>query len=175
MTLHWLSAVAVLIAFILGPGDFGRITHAGVDPGTRSDILWHETLGLFVFVITVVRLLWLALRPTPPDHQLPTWIDNASRWVKGALWVLLIVTPIVALMTLAGESQPLTLVGGLRADTLPLLSGWGLTKQFDWGQVHSLLGDVIIWLAGLHTAAALFHHFIRRDNVLRAMLPGRTH
>jgi cytochrome b561 len=39
-------------------------------------------------------------------------------------------------------------------------------------QLHGTLGDAIIWLAGLHAAAALYHHFFLKDRVLRAMLPG---
>jgi cytochrome b561 len=39
--------------------------------------------------------------------------------------------------------------------------------------VHTILGNVILWLAGLHAAAALFHHFILRDDILTSMLPGR--
>jgi len=40
-------------------------------------------------------------------------------------------------------------------------------------ELHPFLGDAIVWVAGLHTAAALFHHFILRDRVLLSMLPGR--
>ena len=36
--LHWLTAIAVLIAFILGPGGFGRMVRQGIDPATRPDI-----------------------------------------------------------------------------------------------------------------------------------------
>jgi cytochrome b561 len=39
--------------------------------------------------------------------------------------------------------------------------------------IHGWLGNVLIWLAGLHAAAALYHHFWRRDTVLLSMLPGR--
>jgi cytochrome b561 len=37
--------------------------------------------------------------------------------------------------------------------------------------VHTILGNVILWIAGLHAVAALFHHFVLRDNVLTSMLP----
>jgi cytochrome b561 len=51
-----------------------------------------------------------------------------------------------------------------------------LAQAQDLGQfiayVHTILGNAIIWLAGLHGAAALFHHFILRDNILASMLPA---
>ncbi|MEZ5703240.1 MAG: cytochrome b/b6 domain-containing protein [Burkholderiaceae bacterium] len=42
----------------------------------------------------------------------------------------------------------------------------------DWGDVHSLLGDAILWLAGMHAAAAIYHHLRLRDGVLASMVPG---
>ena len=41
-----------------------------------------------------------------------------------------------------------------------------------WMELHGWLGDAILWLAGLHALAALFHHFVLRDGVMRSMLPG---
>lgn len=173
MTLHWLAAVAVVAAFALGPGDFGRLTDSGIDPGTRLDIVAHESLGLFVFLLTAVRLLWTAVRPAPPSPSGPDWSHLAAVAVRIVLWILLLATPITALLTLAGDGRPLTLLAGLRLDALPLLSGWTLTKWTDWGEVHTFLGDAILWIAGLHAAAALVHHFVWRDNVLTSMLPRR--
>jgi cytochrome b561 len=50
-----------------------------------------------------------------------------------------------------------------------------LPQAHDIGQAvsyaHTILGNVIIWVAGLHATAALFHHFILGDNVLTSMLP----
>jgi cytochrome b561 len=52
---HWVTAIAVTAAFILGPGGFGRLMHQGVDPATQADIVWHESLGLLVFALTLAR------------------------------------------------------------------------------------------------------------------------
>ena len=62
--------------FILGPEGFGKLMRQGVDPATQSSIVWHETLGISVFVLTVLRLLWLALRPATP--QFPTGLHAAA-------------------------------------------------------------------------------------------------
>src|SRR5262249_19015927 len=58
--LHWLTAVTATVPFILGPGGFGRLMRQGVDPASRSDIVWHESLGVLVFLLTLTRLLWIA-------------------------------------------------------------------------------------------------------------------
>jgi cytochrome b561 len=62
------------IAFILGPEQFGRLMHQGVDTATRSNIIWHEYLGILVFALTVIRLLWIAARPATPQFALTGWM-----------------------------------------------------------------------------------------------------
>ncbi len=168
---HWITAIVVTIAFILGPGGFGRLMHQGVDPATRSDIVWHETLGILVFVLTTFRLVWLAFRPSAPVFAMAGWMHLASRLAHLALWALLLALPLTALLALGSEGHPLTLLGGLRLDTMPLIAPLPIARLVDWGDVHKLLGDAIMWLAGLHAAAALYHHFVLRDGVLSAMLP----
>ena len=168
---HWVTAVVVTAAFILGPGDFGRLMHQGVDPATHSDIVWHESLGLLVFALTVLRLMWVALRPTAPEFPMAGWMQAIGKLMKLALWTLLLALPITALLALGGEGNPLTLLGGIRIDKMPLIAESSIAKLADWGDVHSFLGDAIMWLAGLHAAAAIVHHFVLRDGVLKAMLP----
>ncbi|MBX3660696.1 MAG: cytochrome b/b6 domain-containing protein [Ramlibacter sp.] len=130
---HWVTAIVVVIAFVLGPGDFGRLVNGGVDPATRLDIVWHESLGVAVFVLTLARLLWLAGRPGVPRHPMPAWMAGVSRFVHWVLWGLLISLPLSAAMALGSESHPLTLLGGLPMGK-PASSGalnrllWGGTK-----------------------------------------------
>lgn len=161
----------VVAASILGPDHFGRQMKAGLDPATRSDIVWHETLGIAIFVVTLVRLIWAFLRPTAPRIAMPGWMHGASKAVQGVLWLLMLVLPITALLALGSEGHPLTALG-LRIDTFPVIAGSSLAHLADWGDVHGTLGDVLIWLAGAHAAAAIFHHVVLEDGVLRSMLPG---
>ena len=170
-TLHWLTALVVTIAFVLGPGGYGRLVRQGVDPATRSDIVWHETLGLLVLALTLLRLVWSALRPAPPRVPMPGWLQRASRLGHLALWSLLIVLPLSAFLALGGEGHPLTLLGGLRVDRLPWIAGSPLAHLADWGDVHEFLGDALMGVAGAHAAAALYHHWVLEDGVLVAMLP----
>jgi len=98
-------------------------------------------------------------------------MQMAARLAHGALWVLLLALPVTALLTLGSESHPLTLLGGVRVAQMPIIADSALAKLADWGEVHQFLGDAIMWLAGLHAAAAIYHHFILKDGVLAAMLP----
>jgi len=170
---HWLSAIVVTVAFILGPGGFGRLMRQGVDPATRSDIVWHESLGLLVFVLTVLRLLWVAWRPAVPQIPMARSMQVMAKLMHLALWTLLLALPITALLALGSEAHPLTLLGGVRIDQMPLIANSALAKLADWGDVHQFLGDAIMWLAGLHAAAAIYHHVILKDGVLSTMLPRK--
>jgi cytochrome b561 len=170
---HWLTAIVVAITFALGPEGFGRLMRQGIDPATHSDIVWHESLGMLVLALTVLRLLWSAMRPTPPQFAMASWMHTASKLVGAALWILLLALPITALLALGGKAHPLTLLGGVRVDHIPFIANSVIAKLADWGDVHQFLGDAFIWLAGLHAVAAIYHHVVLKDGVLAAMLPHK--
>ncbi len=171
---HWITALAVTVAFVLGPERFGRLMRDGVDPATRLDIVWHESLGIFVFFATLLRLLWVLFRPAAPKFDIATWMKLASQGTHIVLWALLLATPFTAVMALGTESHPLTLLGGIRINELPWTQQLPFSEAADWGDVHQFLGDAIVWLAGLHAVAALYHHYVVKDGVLRSMMPGKA-
>lgn len=170
---HWLTAIAVTIAFVLGPERFGRFMHQGGDPAARSDIVWHETLGVAVFVLTLLRLIWVAFRPAAPQFAMPGWMHLSSKLAHLGLWALMLALPISAMLALGGEGYPLTLLGGLRIDQFPAIAGSSLASLADWGDVHGFLGDAILAIAGVHAVAAIYHHVVMKDSVLLSMLPPR--
>jgi cytochrome b561 len=170
---HWLTAIVVTIAFVLGPEHFGRLMRDGLDPATRSDIVWHESLGATVFLLTLLRLVWVAVRPAAPRFEMAAWMHGLSKLAHLALWVLMLALPISAMLALGSEAHPLTLLGGVRVDQMPMIANSPLAKLADWGELHGLLGDAIMALAGLHAVAAIYHHVALKDGVLASMLPKR--
>ena len=40
-----------------------------------------------------------------------------------------------------------------------------------WGEAHEVMGNLLLAVVGAHVAAALWHHFVQHDSVLRRMLP----
>ncbi|MEZ5652168.1 MAG: cytochrome b/b6 domain-containing protein [Burkholderiaceae bacterium] len=170
---HWLTAIAVVIAFVLGPEGFGKLMRSGVDPATRSDIVWHETLGILVFALTLLRLIWVAVRPKAPKFLLSTWQHAASRLAQALLWLMLLALPVTALLTLASEGFPMTLLGGFRVEPIAAIALSALAGAADWGEVHGFLGDAILVMAGVHAAGAIFHHVVVKDGVLLSMTMAR--
>ena len=119
---HWLTVIAVTIAFILGPEHFGRLARQGIDPASRSDIVWHESLGILVLVLTLLRLLWLAFRPAPPEIPMDNRMRLMARLMHVALWTLLLALPVTAFLALGSEGHALTLLGGVRVDEFPMIA-----------------------------------------------------
>lgn len=164
---HWLMAVVVLIAFLYGPGGSELRVYS---PQRDFDRQLHETLGLTIFALAFLRLAWrmVARRPDPP--AIPRWMDLLSKVVWGLLYLLFFLLPITAIAGAWLEGHPLTLLGSIE------VAPW-IAKNHDWGvriaTLHAWIGDAIMWLAGVHAAAAIFHHVVLRDGVLETMLPRR--
>jgi cytochrome b561 len=163
--LHWATALLVLIAFIYGPGGSEtRIFSAAHD----FDRQLHETLGMCVLALAAVRLLWRLVDVRPPPVQGSRWLRLASTGVQGMLYLLLFAVPLTAIAGSWLEGHPLTLLGGLEIASL-------IGKSHDLGadilEIHTWLGDTILWLAGFHALASLFHHVVLKDAVLETMLP----
>ncbi len=163
--LHWATAILVLLAFIYGPGGSEQRVYSAA---RNFDRQLHESLGLSVFLLVFVRVAWRMIDRHPDPANVPRWMGLAAKAVQFALYVLLFALPLTAITGAWLEGHPLTLLAG--AEVAPLLA-----KSHDTGAslatFHTWLGDAIMWLAGLHALAALYHHIVLRDGVLATMLP----
>jgi len=163
---HWATAILVVIAFVYSPGGSeDRVYSLARD----FDRQLHETLGLTVLSIVALRLAWRTFDVAPDDPPMPSWMRIAAKLVHVALYALLLGVPLTAIAGAWLEGHPLTLLGNVRI--VPWLPE-SHTLGSAIASVHTWLGDTILWVAGVHAAAALYHHFVLRDGVLRSMLPG---
>ena len=166
--LHWLTAILVLMAFVYGPGGSEERVYAAA---RDSDRQLHETLGLCVLALVALRILWRAVDTPPPPPRVARWMDITGRVVQAALYVLLVAVPLTAITGAWLEGHALTLLGGV---ALPPLFAESHALGATIAGVHTWLGDTIVWLAGVHALAGLFHHYVLKDGVLRSMLPRRN-
>lgn len=164
--LHWLTALLVLAAFLVSSGGPPSRVYGDAN---AANLLLHESLGLAVFVLVAARLLWRSFDRIPDEPAMPRWMALLSRTVHWMLYFLLVAVPATAILGAWFGGHPVTVYGVGAIG--PFFAPWDAGETL--AEIHGLLGDIIIWLAGLHASAALYHHFVRRDRVLRAMLSGR--
>jgi cytochrome b561 len=162
---HWLTVVLVGTAYIVSPGGREERIYSAASDSARQT---HETIGILVLALVLLRILWRLFERAPEPAPMAPWMRYSASATHLALYALLLAIPLTAIAGAGLEAHPITIFGiGNVGPVLP--------QNHDLGQsiayIHTILGNVIIWLAGVHAAAALFHHFVLRDNTLRSMLP----
>jgi cytochrome b561 len=161
---HWTTAVLVLVAFIYGPGGSEQRVYSHARDFDRQ---LHETLGLCVLGFTVLRLAWRPFDKRPDPEPVARWMGFAAKTLQSLLYALLFLVPLTAILGAWLEGHPLTWLGGE-------IGPWIATSHETGNRVatvHGWLGDAMMWLAGVHAVAALYHHFVLKDGVLRSMIP----
>jgi len=163
--LHWITAILVVVAFVYGPGGSEQRVYS---PARDFDRQLHETLGISIFALVVMRVLWRATdrRPAPP--KVSRWMGIAAKATQWGLYGLLFALPLTAITGAWLEGHPLTLLAHVEVPPLLRLSH-DVGAQI--ATLHTWLGDAIVWLAGFHGLAALYHHVVLKDGVLTSMLP----
>jgi cytochrome b561 len=130
----------------------------------------HYLLGLFVFVLVWFRLaLRLAGHVPPILPALPGWQETVAKALHGILYAVMIGLPVLGWLALSAKGKPVHLFVFDLA--FPIEPDDALARQFK--QLHETIAKVGYAAIGLHAAAALFHHYVKRDSTLTRMLPRR--
>ena len=176
MTFHWLIAAAVLVNIALGlyMSDLPR-----GDPSKFMIVQLHKSIGLTVLVLSLARVVWRLVNPVPP---LPRGMSTLLRFGAHAshilLYFLIVFIPLTGwIMVSASPLGNGTLYFGLFDwPNLPFFAGLPRAELRPYRELfqsaHVLLAWSAIVLLPIHVAAALYHQFLRRDDVLKRMLPG---
>ncbi|MGH8434710.1 MAG: cytochrome b [Pseudomonas sp.] len=168
IALHWLMLVLIagVYACIELKGNFPK----GSEP---RELLkqWHFMLGLGVFALVWLRLFARFIAPTPAIQPAPQgWQTTLGHLMHLALYALMIGAPLAGWLVLSAADKPIPFFGL----ELPALIGKNPDLAGEIKEWHELAGTLGYWLIGLHAVAALFHHFISRDNTFTRMLPSRS-
>lgn len=161
---HWTIAVLVIANIVIG------LLHDPV-PAFRALMPAHKSIGLTVLVLTLGRVAWrIAHRPPPLPADVTAWERGAAHAMHWTLYLLLLIMPLTgwALVSGGAKPRPLTWLGAFRVPLLPVSGGTSDAAH----SAHVVLGWAMAVLVLLHIAAALRHHFIRRDAVLARMAPA---
>jgi cytochrome b561 len=191
MLFHWITAAAFIAAYVvvyyviwfvdpqtsIKPALFGTTPNADrVVPLLNI----HWVLGLSIGFLTLPRLVWRIAGGVPghvAGRRLERLSADAAHW---SLYAILLLMPLSGYMTTYDPTDFGLFVIPACRDTAIAASvrgAFGLSvtelEEVAW-TVHSFIGAWLAWpLVTLHIGAALLHHFVRKDTVLRRMLPLR--
>jgi cytochrome b561 len=105
--------------------------------------------------------------PAPPSITKP-WQNGLASVVHWALYALIVLAPLTGWLMSSAKNYPVSWFGLF---TLPDMVAPDRRLFEVFKKIHGILVFSICMLAGLHIAAALKHHFLDKNNVLRRMLP----
>jgi cytochrome b561 len=166
IALHWLIAAAIACSFGLGL----YMADLPVSPIKLKLYSYHKWLGITILLLVIIRLLWrLTHRAPPAPPGMAPWQRSAAAASHFLLYVLTLIIPISGWMFSSAAGFKVVYLGLV---PLPDLVGKDKSLAGQLQFAHEALNWVMAAVVVLHVAAALKHHWVDRDDVLRRMLPA---
>ena len=165
IALHWATALLVIVQFAMAQSWdwFAKPTRQGMES-------IHVSLGVLLTAVILARIVWRWL----PGHQIGAieagWVKLASKAVHYALYVLLIAQAGLGFAFRWSQGHAVNFFG-----LFAIPSPFGELARPERRQLHELHewgGWAIVIIALLHALAALYHHYVLKDRVLKRMLPS---
>jgi cytochrome b561 len=175
MALHWAIAALILLdfAFAMSFSQFNPRDALYL----RSAYPLHMSTGLSVLALSVLRVAWRAMHKAPAlPAQMHVGLRVLARLSHGLLYAFMLVAPLTGWIVLSVRRKPPSIFGLFTWPNLPPFAAMPHEQRTSIHDAvlpaHSWISYAGMALVGLHVAAALYHHWVRRDDVLRRMLPG---
>ena len=159
---HWVMAILIIGLLALGlymvrlPISFQKLKLYG----------WHKEFGLLVLALVIVRLSWRIMNKTP-KLNLPLWEKVAAKTVHWAFYIFMFAMPLTGWLMSSASGIPVSFFGLF---TMPDLISANNANRVLLDQIHEWLGYALIATVCGHAAAALKHHFIDKDDILKRMI-----
>ena len=165
--LHWLIGLMILISFGVGL----YMVDLSLSPTKLRLYSWHKWAGVTIFTLVFIRCLWRLTHTAPAlPVDMPRWQRVAAEASHYLLYALMIAIPLSGWLMSSAKGFQTVYFGVLPIPDL-------LDKNKELGEtlalVHKVLNFTMIGIVVVHAAAALKHHFIDKDDILRRMQPGR--
>ena len=166
IVLHWLTALLIIAAFTLG---LVMTDIPGLTPTKLKYFSWHKWMGVTVLALAVIRVLWRKAN-TPPPHpaSMSAWQTKAADAMHLILYVLIFAVPVSGYLYTTAAGVPVVYFGLFQ---IPALFDANPALKAALKPVHYWLNMVLAAAVAGHVLAALKHHFIDKDGVLKRMLP----
>ncbi len=164
---HWLTALLVTVMIPMGLYMVHRYVATNNDALTVTIYDIHKLIGFMAFWLVILRLALRYRHGAPPSESaIARWQRTAASAVHFLLYVLLVLVPFLGWIGASADGTR-SMWGGLELPQIASKNeevGWRILWWHGWAALT--LGA----LAALHVAAAIHHHIVHKDGVLRRML-----
>jgi|SRR4051794_6867775 cytochrome b561 len=161
---HWLVVLMLAAQFAIG----WLMPHISRNTPNQGLVTWHLSIGSAILFVLLLRFLWRLAFPVTPDDTLQPWELMISRLTHAALYILVVGMVLLGWAAAGFYGFDVRLFG---LAPLPALAPKGASWAHTAGDVHNFIVWVLLGFIALHVVAALYHYFIKRDQVLQRMLP----
>jgi cytochrome b561 len=163
--LHWVVATLVVVQIALGFVARGY----RLSPTKLDLFVWHKSTGLLILALMLVRIAWRLANPVPalPPGSSPLE-RHAARASHLFLYLLLLLIPMSGWIVNSAANIPFRMYWQI---PVPALVAPDKATADAAAGAHLALAIALCLLVAGHIAAALRHHFGKRDDVLVRMLP----
>jgi cytochrome b561 len=165
-TLHWLVAIGIFALIALG------LEQSGMERGAERQAVrdLHGSIALVVLALMTVRVVWRFINDVPAHlTSTPGWQRISAKLVHAGLYLAVFLQLTAGAMAVATGGRPLAFFG-LFSIPLPVAES-DAGHEF-WEAVHESAWIAIVVLLGVHVLAALYNHFVKKNDVLRRMTVG---
>src|SRR6201999_4509476 len=164
-TLHWLVVVLIIAQVILA--NIAEDLPLGVKK--LAMFARHKSVGITILALAVIRLAWRWANPTPDlPNTLKPYERVLANVTHAGLYILLFAMPLTGWMMTSARGFPVSWFGFFQ---LPDFVPKNHALYDAMKGTHDTLALALYAIVFLHVAAALKHHFLLKDDVLRRMLP----
>ncbi len=164
---HWVSALAVFGLFGVG---LWMVDLTYYSPWYKTAPDWHRSIGVMLALLTILRLLWKALKGHPAIEG-AKWEIAAAHFVHKLLYVLMFTLFVSGYLISTEDGRPIDVFNWF---SIPAMGKLFEDQADISGVIHYYTALTLVSFAVLHAAAALKHHFINKDNTLRKMIGDST-
>jgi cytochrome b561 len=163
--LHWLTALLIFAILAIA---WMMVDLPKDDPDRDTLFMIHKSLGVTVFVLAALRMVWRAANPPPPlPGRLARWEALLAKISHFLLYFILLAMPISGYILSAASNHPVIYFDLFQLPLLPENKPLSKAAEF----VHVSLQWAVYALIILHVLATTWHLTVRRDGILNRMLP----
>lgn len=159
---HWIIALLIIANLWLG------IAHESL-PKEWKVMPLHKSIGLTVLALSILRLVWRLTHAAPAlPAAMPAWEKSAAHLTHWIFYAFMILVPLSGWIMSSANQYPLNWFSLFDVPKFTVAKGDAIVGIAHEG--HEIMGFAWLALVVLHIVAALRHHFVLKDGVLRRML-----